>query len=240
MQLIVDERSLEFIQSNDAVEATQGQIIKDFATIDKMPESMLLEKEFNLIHERARIMLPTYWDAAFEDAGSLNPNQRKAVLEMGERVLGSVAFAQEFFFGDVSAYVESNPIIPPVDPANPTITPADVTAVVTGLVIEEDPFEFDSSSQINIDQQAWAFLKLYPDNASAELAKINVIAYDLMMPHTTLTEKEYQDQKSTLTSVTIDLWDQYSSRGELADPVPKNEMNVISLVADMVYGADGV
>lgn len=103
------------------------------------------------------------------------------------------------------------------------------------FVIEEDPFEFDPQSQITIDQSVWAFLKEYPDDILAEANKINVIAYDLMMPETRLTEKELADQKLTLTTVTIDLWDNYSS-GSLADPVPMNEMNVIELVASMVYG----
>lgn len=76
-----------------------------------MPDTLITAKEWDLINERARIMLPTYWDLAFTDPDSLNPNQRRAVLEMGERVLGSVAFAQEWIFGDVDDYVETNPII---------------------------------------------------------------------------------------------------------------------------------
>ena len=94
----IDQKSQEFLAANTQIQASDRW--GNFAIIDRMPESILLETDVTEINRLAQIMVPTFWNGVpptFIDSNQATPeapatteNQKIAVLELASRIFGPV------------------------------------------------------------------------------------------------------------------------------------------------------
>ena len=59
IQKKIDENSLKFISANSAIENVPESKIGNFASIIRMDQTLLEQTEYDLIIERANVMLPS-------------------------------------------------------------------------------------------------------------------------------------------------------------------------------------
>ena len=84
----IDQKSQKFLAANTNIQASDRW--ENFAIIDRMPESVLLETDVTEINRLAQIMVPTFWNGVpptFIDSTQATPevpitseNQKIAVL----------------------------------------------------------------------------------------------------------------------------------------------------------------